>query len=652
MSIVTRPAGILPAGVDARDSAASPLGPASNATGESRVASIAGRVHFIVLVLVLLMTPFEAGYQPVGRFLWATYTNLEVAMFVLAGALLFKLAVDAAARHRLIRLPLLLPILALLGACVVSTLFGEYKSLGVQFIYRLLMGVLIFASACEALRGKRRLVLALGAFVFAGSVSAVLGLLEFAPGLNMQPYLRAFKPQPTTVGGMVRLSGSFEYANGAAMFFEMTLPVLMGLAIIFSSERLLRTLGSSSALGGRRRLAALVLLITMILVTSMALVLTFSRASLLGVLISLVVFWVVSLVRSRPDRWVRPVVWRALGLALAVMVLSGLFVFATQPMFRLRLTTENDRNWYGATLTAAPLPELSARQVVTVPVTLLNHGQMTWPAGGVLPIHVSYHWLSATQGVYLLFDGLRTPLSRDVAPGETLSVDAIVQAPPKAGDYRLQWDLVHENVTWFEGKQGMKAEMRTYHVGAEAAIQNQPPPQTSMPPPVALETNTDLASVGRGQLWRAAFAMFKAHPITGVGPDGFRNLYGKYAGVDQWNRNIYTNNMYIEMFTNLGLLGGLAFLWLSALILWCAIRSLMREPVGPVWIAGIGVTAALVAFYVHGLVDYFLFSTPIYLAFWFLVAVAVGWPRMSVPGATSYSVLRMTADDRRQTAIN
>ena len=31
-------------------------------------------------------------------------------------------------------------------------------------------------------------------------------------------------------------------------------------------------------------------------------------------------------------------------------------------------------------------------------------------------------------------------------------------------------------------------------------------------------------------------------------------------GVPEWNRNIYTNNMYIEMFVNLGLVGGLAFL--------------------------------------------------------------------------------------------
>jgi hypothetical protein len=324
------------------------------------------------------------------------------------------------------------------------------------------------------------------------------------------------------------------------------------------------------------------------------------------------------------------VVWRTLAVVGVVMALSGVLVFVTQPMFRLRLTTENDRNWYRARLDAPSLPTLSAREVVTVPVTIVNSGQMTWPSGGVLPINVSYHWMSASQDVYLVFEGIRTPLPRDVAPGETLSVNAIVQAPPKPGDYRLQWDLVHENVTWFAGKDGMQEEVRAYHVGEAVGTVNTTLPQTSMPPPVALETNTDFASVGRVQLWKVAFDMFRAHLLTGVGPDGFRNLYGKYAGVTQWNKNIYTNNTYVEMFTNLGLLGGLAFLWLVGLALWRLWRNLADGQVGAVWIMGLGATGAIVAFFAHGVLDYFLFATPIYVVFWFLLSVAVNWAKDGV----------------------
>ncbi len=599
---------------------------AQGVVSESRLSALSGRIHYIALLLVVAVSPFEAGYQPVGRFLWATFTNLEVVLFMLAAAWLFKLAVDPAARLRLIKLPLLYPILALLGASILSIVFGEYKSLGLQFIYRLLMGVMVYASAYEALRERGRLLIALCTFVGAGALSATLGLLEFAPGINIQPWLKVFKPQPTTVGGTVRLSGSFEYANGAAMYFEMALPVLVSLAILFSSRQLTLMISGQKRMTEARRWSVAALLLLLTLVYGMALILTFSRAALAGVVIAIIVFAAVSLLRRRgPDAWMIPKVWRALGLCAAVVLLSGIFVLATQPMFRLRLTSENDRGWYGAAVTADPLPSLSARQTVTVPVTLANYGQMTWSANGVLPIHVSYHWLSSTQSLYLVFEGLRTQLPHDVAPGETVSVNAIVQAPPRPGDYRLQWDLVHENVTWFEGKQGMKSELQAYHVGEAVIANNALPPSTSMPPPQTLESNTDLASVGRGQLWKVALEMFRARPITGVGPDGFRNLYGKYAGVTEWNKNIYTNNTYLEMFTNLGLLGGLSFLWLAGLALWRSFRPLLQARVGLEWVLGLGATAALVAFFVHGVLDYFLFATPIYVIFWFLMSVAVNW---------------------------
>ncbi len=600
-----------------------------SAIGDSRLAIVSGRIHYAALLLVVASCPFEAGYKPLGRFLWAIFTNLEVTLFILGATWLFKLAVDPAARLRLVKLPLLLPILALAGACVVSMIFGEFRSLGVQFLYRLLVGVMVYASAYEALRDKRRLLVALGVFLVAGTVSATLGLLEFAPGIDIQPFLKPFKPQPTTVGGMLRLSGTFEYANGAAIYFEMALPVLMGLAALLRTTlfRARTTVNPGRRLAWGWRAGVMALSFLAGLIYTLALILTYSRAALVGLLIAMAVFGAGALFRRREETG-RParVVYTTLGISALVLVVSAIFVLATQPMFRLRLTTENDLGWYGATVTGAPVADLAAGQVVTVPVTITNYGQMTWPASGVLPVHISYHWLSASEEVYLVFDGLRTALPHDVSPGETLSVNAIVQAPVRSGNYRFQWDMVHENVSWFAGKHGMKTDTTAYTIGPPVAAANTQLPQAVMPPPVTLLSNTDFASVGRGQLWKVAVNMFLAHPIAGVGPDGFRNLYGEYAGVSDWNKNIYTNNMYLEMFTDLGLLGGLAFLWLAGLALWRAARNVLGQPVGSLWLVGLGATAALVAFFAHGVVDYFLFATPIYVSFWFLMAVAVNWP--------------------------
>ena len=44
----------------------------------------------------------------------------------------------------------------------------------------------------------------------------------------------------------------------------------------------------------------------------------------------------------------------------------------------------------------------------------------------------------------------RTPLPRDVAPGEEIEIEMTVAGLLPAGHYRLRYDMVVEGVTWFE----------------------------------------------------------------------------------------------------------------------------------------------------------------------------------------------------------
>jgi O-antigen ligase len=596
----------------------------------TRLATFLGKALFGTLLLVLLMSPFEVGYPPLGRILWTTYTNLEVSLFLMGAVWFLVLLVDGEARRRLLRLPLLLPMMALIAACVLSTLFGEYKSLGVQFIYRLLMGMLIFAAAWEALRGRRRLIVALGTFIGAGATAAGIGLLEFVSWVNLEPWLRVFKPQPTTVGGMLRLSGTFEYANGAAAYSEMVLPVLLGFIILFSSTQLVAGMMAEMRFSERLRTVVRVLLYIALALLTMALILTFSRAAWLGVVVAIAVLGLGLCMRRRstPDG-VHPMMARALGLAVAVMVLGTVYTAVTHPLLMLRLSSENDRDWYKNTIVPSPgvAPTLYASDFVTMLVTVRNEGPMLWRADRSPMVHLSYHWRQGDNADYVVFEGERTGLPHDVAPGESVVVDAVVLAPPKPGTYELEWDLVQEHVAWFYQKSKSRSVSTRYQVQPATGLSPVRPPQSSFPPVSVYEIEEyDNSAVPRGQLWRAAFAMFLDHPITGVGPDGFRHLYGRYAGKTEWNRNIYTNSTYLEMFTNLGLLGGFAFLWLVGLALWRAVRNLGSsrwQAARGEWIIALGATAALIAFLVHGFVDYFLFSTPLYIAFWFIMAVSV-----------------------------
>jgi O-antigen ligase len=110
----------------------------------------------------------------------------------------------------------------------------------------------------------------------------------------------------------------------------------------------------------------------------------------------------------------------------------------------------------------------------------------------------------------------------------------------------------------------------------------------------------------RSELWKAAIDMAVQHPILGVGPDNFRLLYGRRFGTPEWDTNIRSNSLYLELLSGSGLLGLAAFA-----LMMTAVR---RSAVAP--------TLALAIFLIHGWVDVFLMTTPIYFAFWILLAQA------------------------------
>ena len=64
------------------------------------------------------------------------------------------------------------------------------------------------------------------------------------------------------------------------------------------------------------------------------------------------------------------------------------------------------------------------------------------------PDFVSYHWLDRDH-TPVVADGKRSPLSRDLPPGEDIEVSLKIIAPDTPGDYVLAVDLVQEGKTWF-----------------------------------------------------------------------------------------------------------------------------------------------------------------------------------------------------------
>lgn len=93
--------------------------------------------------------------------------------------------------------------------------------------------------------------------------------------------------------------------------------------------------------------------------------------------------------------------------------------------------------------------EARAGSVVGATVRIVNRSWRTWDSAAEEdPVLLSYHWLDQKGGM-VIEDGMRSPLPRPIAPGESATVAFRVQCPDEPGRYTLAVDLVHEHVTWF-----------------------------------------------------------------------------------------------------------------------------------------------------------------------------------------------------------
>jgi hypothetical protein len=129
---------------------------------------------------------------------------------------------------------------------------------------------------------------------------------------------------------------------------------------------------------------------------------------------------------------------------------SDWFAAQGSPSWRLAQVCVGTR-YRAAWLSVGAPAEGMIGETVTFPVKIRNDGALIWPSTGNNPVNLTYKWLDANRNV-VVADGLRTPLGRDVAPLEEISLQAKVQLPSEAGLYILQMDMVHEFVTWFQWK--------------------------------------------------------------------------------------------------------------------------------------------------------------------------------------------------------
>ena len=395
-------------------------------------------------------------------------------------------------------------------------------------------------------------------WAISSGLAAIYAIVAFAGfGLTW-----LFRTEEFYIGQIQRLSGSFEYPNTAAAYFALSLPIVW-----WSSFRPALKVAFSFFLW-------------------CAIVLTFSKGALAAV--PAAVLGSVLISHSHAAGWKRPVALAAIGV-VAYGVLLPL-----QPYVRNPIAAEYSPPWNRLQQQPGTYDQ--------IPVRIRNTGVTKWQSQGWSRIAVAYRWWNAETETFLKIMPLITKLPRDVDPGETVEIPAVFRTPEQTGRYILVLELFDGNLFWFS-QTGVVPTL------IQADIQPSISRAVGQADLSALyrrgETPGSLtAAVPRSSLWTAALRMFMAHPF-GVGPDNFRLQYGKYLGASRWDTNVYSNSLCLELLAGSGILG------LAAFGLMLAARQWQFEPS----------CLAIAVFLVHGLVDFFLMTTPIYFAFWLLMGI-------------------------------
>lgn len=89
------------------------------------------------------------------------------------------------------------------------------------------------------------------------------------------------------------------------------------------------------------------------------------------------------------------------------------------------------------------------REMREVRVEVTNQSTTTWKTDKQSPTFLSYHWYTE-NGELCEFNGLRTPLSEAIQPGETKQLVVKVQSFSGIGNYLLEVTMVMEGRFWFE----------------------------------------------------------------------------------------------------------------------------------------------------------------------------------------------------------
>ena len=122
-------------------------------------------------------------------------------------------------------------------------------------------------------------------------------------------------------------------------------------------------------------------------------------------------------------------------------------------------------------------------------------------------------------------------------------------------------------------------------------------------------------------MWEGTWRLLKAHPIFGAGLAGFPFLYNIYRDPAHVELFPYPDNFFLAIWSELGLAGLAIFGWLIIKYIREIIR-LLRKNIDPYFRQIIlGLAAAMIGLFSHGLVDTPYFKNDLSVMFWLSIGI-------------------------------
>jgi O-antigen ligase len=136
----------------------------------------------------------------------------------------------------------------------------------------------------------------------------------------------------------------------------------------------------------------------------------------------------------------------------------------------------------------------------------------------------------------------------------------------------------------------------------------------------SLEKNTVWERV---QLWAGTWNMVKEHPLLGFGINTFSDYFPKYKPVDYPDLR-YTHNSYLQMWSEIGIIGLLVFLFIIFTIIGRVLHNLKNKvKAGFHGLILLGLLSGYIAFLIQSGLDTNLYSLVLVTLFWLMNAYLV-----------------------------